>query len=62
MVIDKYDAVFTVEQLMDYLYISRNTAYKLLNSGAIKGFKIGRAHKIPKISIDEYVERMRNHG
>lgn len=59
MVIDKYDEVFTAEQLMDYLAISCNTAYFLLNSKAIKAFKIGRIHKIPKKSIDEYIEKMR---
>lgn len=58
--IDKYDDIFTIDDLMEYLFVSRNTAYKLVNSGEIKAFKIGRFHKIPKKSIDEYIEKKRN--
>lgn len=34
--------VITVEELMELLYIGKNTAYKLLNSGEIRAFKIGK--------------------
>lgn len=59
MVINHHNDILTIEEFMDYLAIARTTAYKLLKSGQIKSFKIGRVHKIPKISIDEYIERMR---
>lgn len=36
------DDVLTVEQFCDILYIGRNSAYKLLNSGEINAFRIGR--------------------
>lgn len=33
--------ILTIEELMEALYIGRNYAYKLLNSGEIKGFRVG---------------------
>jgi len=46
--LDQYDEVLTVEQLMEILCIGKNVAYKLLNSGEIQSFKIGRIHRILK--------------
>lgn len=60
MFVNKYDEILTVETLMEYLAIGKTTAYALLKSGKIKAFKIGRIYKIPKKSVDEYVEQMRN--
>lgn len=53
----KYDDVFTIEDLMDYLSIGRNTAYKLLKEGKIKSFKIGRVYKIPKDEVKRFVKK-----
>lgn len=38
--------LLTIEQLCERLFISPTTAYKLLQSGEIKGFKVG-TWKIP---------------
>ena len=35
--------------------ISTRTGYKLLNSGQIQSYKIGRAFKIPKINVMLYL-------
>ena len=51
----KYDEVFTIKELMDYLAVGKNTAYKLLREGKIRYFKIGRVYKISKASVQEYV-------
>ena len=53
---NEYD-ILTPEETMDYLNIGRNTLYHLLNSGKLKGFRIGRNWKIPRKSLDEYVEQ-----
>lgn len=53
---NEYD-ILTPEETMDYLNIGRNTLYNLLNSGKLKGFRIGRNWKIPRKSLDEYVEQ-----
>lgn len=47
--------ILTVEEMMEALYIGRNFAYKLLNSGEIKGFRIGRSWRIPRSSIEEFI-------
>ena len=49
--------ILTVEELMELLYIGKNTAYQLLNSGEIRAFRIGRVWKIPKEAVGEYVLR-----
>lgn len=41
-----YD-VMTAYEAMDYLGIGENTLYKLLNSGELGAFKIGKIWKIP---------------
>lgn len=53
----KYDEVFTIKDLIDYLAIGKNTAYKLLHEGKIEYFKIGRVYKISKESVQEYVRK-----
>ena len=50
-----YSDLVTVEELCEMLMIGKNTAYRLLNSGAIKAIRIGRIWKIPKKSIEEFV-------
>ena len=52
---DDYE-ILTPEDVMDYLYIGRNAVYKLLNSGELKAFRVGRNLKIPKKAFDEYID------
>ena len=47
--------LLTIEQLCQVLQIGKNTAYKLIQSGDIKGFRVGRRWKIPRDSISDYV-------
>lgn len=52
--------IFSPEEAMDELQIGRNAIYKLLESGALKGFRVGRNWKIPKKSIDKYIDEQIN--
>lgn len=52
--------VVEIDGLCDMLGIGKNTAYQLLNNGEIEAFKVGTVWKIPKKSIEEYVERKCN--
>ena len=45
----------TVNDVMDLLCIGRNTAYHLLNSGQLKGFRIGRSWRITRDALNDYV-------
>ena len=47
--------ILTVDQLCEAFQIGKNTAYELLNSGKIKGIKMGNIWKIPKRSLIDYV-------
>lgn len=47
----------TPREVMDLLYIGKNTLYKLLGSGELKGFRIGRQWRVSRTSLREYAER-----
>jgi excisionase family DNA binding protein len=50
------DELLSIEQLCERLFISQTTAYRLLQSGEIKGFKLG-TWKIPAQSVSDYIKR-----
>jgi len=52
-----YEAIVTVYDVCDMLLIGKNRVYELLESGELKGFKIGRVWKIPRESVEEYIRR-----
>ena len=49
------DEILNIEQYCELLDVGKSTGYKLLKSGRIKGFKIGRVWKIPTKSVEEFV-------
>lgn len=49
--------LITVDELCELLMIGRNAAYQLLNSGKIKCFRINRVWKIPRASVNEYINK-----
>ena len=50
-----YNRIMTIEDLCEFLMIGRNAAYRLLTTGIIKGFRVGRIWKIPKENVDAYI-------
>lgn len=58
---NNYSDLLTLEELCEILLIGRNQAYTLLNSGKIKALKIGRAWKIPKQSVIDYINSSSHH-
>lgn len=53
----EYPDVVNVEQMCKMLGgICNKTAYRLLKSGKIKSFIVGRSYRIPKLNILEYLE------
>lgn len=53
--LNQYYDILTAEDVSEILLIGMNRTYELLNSGAIKGFRIGRKWRIPKDAIEEYI-------
>lgn len=51
----KYDEIMTVEQVMDYLAMGKNSVYNLLKNGELTFFKVGRKYRITKKSVQAYV-------
>lgn len=52
--------LITVDELCELLMIGKNAAYKLLISGELRGFRIGRIWKIPRESLDRYIREQSN--
>lgn len=49
------EEIITLEEMCEILNIGKNTAYKLLNSGKIRAFRIGKHWKITRNSVYEYI-------
>lgn len=60
MLKNNYDELLTIDEFCEMLAIGKNTAYRLLNSGTVKAFKIGHIWKIPKQCISEYIYEQSN--
>ena len=57
LLLTKYPDVVNVQQMCEMLGgICDKTAYRLLKSGEIKSFIVGRHYRIPKLNILEYLE------
>lgn len=54
---DETSILMTPPELASYLGIGRNLAYRLLNEGKIKGFKIGNQWKVSRQAVDLWVAR-----
>lgn len=55
------DMILTRNEVMERLKIGRNTFYKLLVEGKLKGFKEGNRYKIPVSSINAYIQDQVKH-
>ena len=51
----EYDDLLTAEEACALLKVGHNAIYVLLNSGKLKGFRVGRVWKIPKAALEEYI-------
>lgn len=50
------EELITLGELQEILSIGKNTAYRLLITNEIKAFKIGRSWKIPRSSVQQYIQ------
>ncbi|WP_295867842.1 excisionase family DNA-binding protein [uncultured Oscillibacter sp.] len=49
----------SIDEMCRVLSIGKKTGYKLLQTGQIRFLKIGRAYRIPKINLLEYLQVIR---
>jgi excisionase family DNA binding protein len=52
---ERFPDVLTIEKLQEALSIGRTTAYRLISSGAIRHWKIGKVIKVPKPFLLDYI-------
>lgn len=55
--LNQYYDILTAEDVSEILLIGMNRTYELLNSGVIKGSRIGKKWKIPKDAIVTYIQQ-----
>ena len=51
-----YPDVLDVKQVSKLLNVSSKTVYRLINDGKLASLKVGRAFKIPKIHLLQYIK------
>lgn len=56
----KEQLIMEIDGLCEVLGIGKNTAYQLLNDQEIDAFKVGTVWKIPKKSVEEFINRKCN--
>lgn len=47
--------ILTPSNVMDILGIGKNSVYSLLNSGQLKGFRIGRSWRVSAESLEDFM-------
>lgn len=52
--LEKY-SVLTPLDIMDILGIGKNSAYALLNSGKLRGFRVGRSWRVTADALEEFL-------
>ena len=60
--LDDLPDVLSVLDIQTYLGIGQNTAYKLIMSGEIESFNIGRLRKVKKKSLIKYLDNADGQG
>ena len=49
--------ILTLKELQELLHIGKNTALKLVQSGEIEAFRVGKQWRVMKESIVKYMNR-----
>ena len=57
--LNEYDDILNVEDVMEILNIGKNSAYELFRTKAIKCFQLKGKWKIPRQSLIEFIEERR---
>ena len=54
--LQNYPDILDVKQVSELLNVSSKTVYRLINEGKLASLKVGRAFKIPKIHLLQYIK------
>lgn len=53
------EKLLNVKQMQDFLGLSERTIFRLLKTGDLKGFKVGREWRFTESDINAYIEKQR---
>lgn len=54
--LDRFPTLLTPLEVMDILGVGKNTVYRLLNSGELQGFRIGKGWRVSENSLRRFIE------
>ena len=57
MMLEQFDDVLEMEEVCAALKLSRNSVYRILKSGELKGYQYGRIWKVPKVSVIMFIKK-----
>lgn len=55
--LEQYETILIPEECAEILRIGMNEMYKILNSGDLPAFKVGRTWRIPKNNLLNYINK-----
>lgn len=58
MMLNNTKDILTLKELQELLHIGKNTALRLVQSGEIEAFRVGKQWRVSKESVAKYVRRM----
>ena len=47
--------ILDVSEIAEYLGVGKNRVYELLNTGKLKGFRMGSTWKISRMALENYI-------
>ena len=47
--------VLSVSEVAEYLGVGKNRVYELLNTGNLKGFRMGSTWKVSRLALENYI-------
>ena len=50
--------ILTLKELQELMHIGKNTALRLVQSGEIEAFRVGKQWRVSKENVAKYVRRM----
>jgi len=56
--LDRPRVLYRIDEAADLLSVSRSRVYELIRSGQLRTVTVGKSHRVPARSLDEYVARL----
>lgn len=53
--LDRPRVLYRIEEAAQLLSVSKSRVYELIRSGQLRTVKVGKSHRVPARSLDEYV-------